>query len=118
MSSPTPGAHILGSLYRTASGKGAVRMEELYDTDIDNLWSALTDPHRLARWIAEVEGDLHIGGLVQVRFTSGWDGPGRIDVCQPPNQLIATMAPGTPQETVIDAALTSEHHQTRLVVEA
>jgi hypothetical protein len=26
--------------------KGALRMEDRYDTDIDDLWSALTDPLR------------------------------------------------------------------------
>jgi hypothetical protein len=40
---------ILGSL-RSADGKGIVRMQDRFDTDIDDLWSALTDPRRLARW--------------------------------------------------------------------
>ena len=40
---------ILGSL-RSADGTGVVRIEDRYDTDIDDLWSALTDPARLARW--------------------------------------------------------------------
>ena len=52
---------ILGSL-RSADGKGIVRIEDRYDTDIDDLWSALTDPDRLARWYGEVEGDLRLGG--------------------------------------------------------
>src|SRR5215467_12657866 len=47
-------AWILGSL-RSADGKGVVRMEDRFDTDIDDLWSALTDPRRLARWIGEAE---------------------------------------------------------------
>ena len=34
---------ILGSL-RSADGKGVVRMEDRFDTDIDDVWSALTDP--------------------------------------------------------------------------
>jgi hypothetical protein len=38
-----PGARILGSL-RSADGKGVVRMEDRFDTDIDGIWSALTDP--------------------------------------------------------------------------
>ncbi|WP_344151009.1 SRPBCC domain-containing protein [Nocardioides koreensis] len=29
---------------------------------MDDLWSALTDPSRLARWLGEVEGDLRPGG--------------------------------------------------------
>jgi hypothetical protein len=37
------GDRILGSL-RSADDKGVVRMEDRYDTDIDDLWSALTDP--------------------------------------------------------------------------
>ena len=37
------GSRILGSL-RSADGKGVVRMEDRFDTDIDDLWSALTDP--------------------------------------------------------------------------
>jgi len=37
-------------------------MEDGFDTDIEDVWSALTDPRRLARWIGEVEGDLRLGG--------------------------------------------------------
>ena len=49
------GGRILGRL-RSADGKGIVRMEDRYDTDIGDLWSALTEPRRLARWYGEVEG--------------------------------------------------------------
>jgi len=52
---------ILGSL-RSADGKGIVRIEDRFDTKIDDLWSALTDPRRLARWIGEVKGGLRPGG--------------------------------------------------------
>ena len=55
-----PGTRILGSL-RSADGKGVVRIEDRYDTGIDDLWSALTDPRRLARWYGQVEGDLRPG---------------------------------------------------------
>jgi uncharacterized protein YndB with AHSA1/START domain len=117
MTSTHRDARIVGTLRRTDDGKGAVRMEDLYDTDIDDLWSALTDPRRLARWIAEVDGDLRLGGHIHARFTSAWDGPGRIDVCQAPHRLAVTMSPGTPDETVIDATLAAEHDKTRLIIE-
>jgi uncharacterized protein YndB with AHSA1/START domain len=55
------GNRILGSL-RSADGKGVVLMEDRYHTGIDDLWSALTDPGRLARWYGRVEGDLRRGG--------------------------------------------------------
>lgn len=113
---PTP-PRIVGSLRRLEDGRGAVQMEDLYDSDVDDLWSAITDPRRLARWIAEVEGDLRPGGRIHARFTSAWEGPGRIDVCRAPHQLVVTMSPGTSEETVIEATLVAEKDGTRLVVE-
>src|SRR5712692_8156151 len=110
------GTRIVGSL-RSADGKGIVRMEDRYDTDIDDLWSALTDPGRLARWIADVKGDLRPGGEFRARFTSSWEGPGRVDVCEPPRRLLLTMSPGERDETVIEAELNSDGAKTILVVE-
>jgi uncharacterized protein YndB with AHSA1/START domain len=92
-------------------------MEDVYDTDVDDLWSALTEPDRLARWLATVDGDLRVGGTIRARFTSSWDGPGRIDVCEPPARLLVTMEPGAPDETVIEAVLTPMGERTRLVIE-
>ena len=73
------GARIVGTL-RAEAGKGAVRMEDYYETEIEDLWSAITDPSRLARWVAEVDGELHVGGEFRARFTSGWDGTGRVEI--------------------------------------
>lgn len=56
MTTDTPrSVRTLGTL-RAADGKGIVRLEDRFDTDMDDLWSALTDPRRLARWLGEVEG--------------------------------------------------------------
>lgn len=109
---------ILGSMRRIDDKRGAVRVEDVYDTDAADLWSAITEPERLARWIATVEGDLRVGGTLQAQFTSTWEGPGRIDVCEPPRHLVVTMEPGTDEEAVIEAVLTAEGAaRTRLVVE-
>jgi hypothetical protein len=52
-----------------------VRIEDRYDTDIDDLWSALTDPGRLASWYGQVEGDLRPGGEFRLYIESDdWDG--------------------------------------------
>jgi uncharacterized protein YndB with AHSA1/START domain len=117
MTTENAGAHLLGSLYRLPDGRGAVRVEDVYDSDIDDLWSAVTEPARLANWVAEVTGDLRVGGVVHARFISSWDGPGRIDVCERPHRLLVTLEPGTDDETVIEAVLTAEGGKTRLVVE-
>ena len=43
---------VLGSMRRIDDTRGAVRVEDVYDTDIADLWAAVTEPARLARWIA------------------------------------------------------------------
>jgi uncharacterized protein YndB with AHSA1/START domain len=112
------GTRILGSL-RSADGKGIVRMEDRFDTDIDDLWSALTDPPRLARWIGEVEGDLRLGGEFRARFfATGWEGTGRVEACEPPQGLLlVTKDPDEPDEHAIEATLTADGDQTLLVIE-
>ena len=113
------GSRILGSL-RSADGKGAVRMEDRFDTDIDDVWSALTDPGRLARWLGEVEGDLRLGGEFRARFfSSGWEGTGRVEACEAPRRLplLLTMQPGQPDEHVIEVTLAADGDQTILVWE-
>jgi uncharacterized protein YndB with AHSA1/START domain len=113
----TSHTRILGSL-RSADGKGVVRMQDRYDTDIDDLWSALTDPHRLARWIGDVDGDLRLGGEFRFHFfASGSEGTGRVEACEPPRRLLLTMALGQPDEDVIEATLTADGSQTILVWE-
>ena len=114
------GRRILGSL-RTADGEGIVRMEDRFDTDIEDLWSALTDPRRLARWHSEVKGDLRLGGTFSRRSSDG-ESTGRVDACDPPRRLLVTLRdadpqPGQPEETVIEATLTSDGEGTVLVVE-
>ena len=91
MTSNARAGRILGSL-RSADGKGVVRMEDRVDTDIDDVWSALTDPTRLARWYGEIEGGLSVGGEYRARlFASGWEGTGRVEACEPPRRLLVTI---------------------------
>lgn len=111
------GPRILGSL-RTADGRGVVRMEDRFATGADDLWSALTDPRRLARWIGDFEGDLRLGGEFRARFTSGWEGTGRVDACEPPRHLLVTTRHyRQTDEQVIEATLTADGDHTVLVVE-
>ena len=114
------GLRILGRL-RSADGQGVVRIEDRYDTGIDDLWSAIVDPDRLARWYGRVEGDLRLGGEFRLFVDgSGWDGarPGR-SVRAP--AAAAGDGPGNrtePYEEVIEATLAPDGDQTILVIEA
>jgi uncharacterized protein YndB with AHSA1/START domain len=97
--------------------RGSVRAEDVYDTDIDDLWQACTVPERLARWIAEVSGTPEVGGTVQASLTSTWSGLVRVESCDPPRHLLLTLEPGTDDETTVEAWLSAEEGRTRLVVE-
>lgn len=108
---------IIATMRSLDDTRGVVRVEDVYDTDIDDLWEACTSPERLARWIAKVSGDLRVGGSIHALFTSTWTGPGRIDACDRPHHLLVTTEPGTSDEAQIEAWLTAEGPRTRLVVE-
>jgi uncharacterized protein YndB with AHSA1/START domain len=111
------GTRILGSV-RSSGGKGVVRMEECFDTGIDDVWSALTDPLRLAHWIGEVEGDLRLGGEFHRRFfASGSEGTGRVEACEPPRRLVVTLDSGESDENVIEVTLAGDGEGTSLVWE-
>lgn len=116
MSETTGTARILGSL-REENGAGVVHVEDVYDTDINDLWSAITDPARLARWLGEFAGDLRLGGEFSARFVSSWDGFGRVDVCEVPHHVRVTTWGDDEAPGVIEATLTEEAGGTRLVIE-
>lgn len=111
-------SRILGSL-SSADGTAIVRIEDRFDTDINDLWSALTDPGRLSRWLGEIEGDLRLGGEFRARFfASGWEGTGRVEVCEPPRRLLVlTTTPSHREEHPIEATLTADGDATILVWE-
>jgi uncharacterized protein YndB with AHSA1/START domain len=128
MTGTTPtGARILGSL-RSADGKGVVRIADRFDTAIDDLWSAITDPERIARWYGRVEGDLAPGGEFRL-FVDDADSDhvGRVEECEPPRRLRVTTRETDdsyqrgkgvpPYDEVLEATLTADGNQTVLVIE-
>jgi len=121
------GTRVLGSL-RSAEGTGVVRIEDRYDTGIEDLWSALTDPGRLARWYGQVEGDLRPGGQFRLHVEDAdIDATGRVEACEPPRRLVVTTretdesyrrGQGVPPfDAATEATLTADGGQTVLVIE-
>jgi uncharacterized protein YndB with AHSA1/START domain len=102
---------------RPSGDAALVRVEDVYPTTVEDLWSAITEPERLARWIAEVSGDLAVGGAFRIRFTSSWEGAGRVDACEPPRRLVVTTTEDDGTATELEAVITSEGDGARLVVE-
>jgi len=125
--SESTGGRLLCAL-GSADGKGAVRLQDRFDTDIDDLWSALAEPARLARWFGQVEGDLRPGGEFRLHVASaGMDASGRIEACEPPRRLRVTTretdasyeegAGVPPFDEVIEATLTADGDHTILLIE-
>ena len=109
---------LLGTL-AVADGKGVVRIEDRFDTDVADLWDALTDPARLSRWLGKVDGDLRLGGEFRGHyFSSGWEGTGRVKQCDPPHRLlVSTRGDGADEDHTIEMTLTPEGDGTLLVIE-
>src|SRR5262252_798002 len=119
MTSSARGSHGIQCSLRSADGKGIVRIEAPVDADLDEVWSALTDPSRLARWYGEIEGDLRLGGEYRARLlSSGWEGTGRVEACEPAQRLLVRIKDAeAPDENHIEVVLTTSGGQTRVVWE-
>jgi uncharacterized protein YndB with AHSA1/START domain len=57
-----------------------------YNTDVDDLWDALTTAERIPRWFLPVSGELRLGGRYQLEGNAG----GEVIACEPPRRLGVT----------------------------
>lgn len=57
-----------------------------YDTDIEDLWEAITTKERIPRWFLPVTGELELGGRYQLQGNAG----GTITRCEPPRAVAMT----------------------------
>jgi uncharacterized protein YndB with AHSA1/START domain len=85
--------HQVDAVRRTVGGRtlaaGEARVSTIsqaYDTDLDDLWEAVTSPDRIARWFLPVEGELREGGRYQLVGHAG----GTISRCDRPHSFDAT----------------------------
>jgi uncharacterized protein YndB with AHSA1/START domain len=84
---------LIGALMRevcdeTFQGKPAhvVVASRTYDTDIHELWDALTNAERIPRWFLPISGELKLGGKYQLQDNAS----GTITRCEPPRRLALT----------------------------
>jgi len=73
-------------------GRQRLEFRRSWPDPIDDVWSALTEPDRLARWIGVYEGERRAGGTGTFVMTQeGADAPGEpttILECDPPRRLV------------------------------
>lgn len=83
-----------------------------YDTSVEDLWDAVTQPERLARWFTPVEGDLKLGGRYQLKGNAS----GTITRCEAPHALDVTweMMGGI---SWVNVRLTAEGKRARFMLE-
>jgi uncharacterized protein YndB with AHSA1/START domain len=75
----------LAAVDRSVTGTD-LRLSRRYADQPDAVWSALTQPERIERWLAPVTGDLVLGGRYQVEGNAG----GEMTFCDPPRSFSAT----------------------------
>ncbi len=100
--------NIQGVLIARHGGGYHLAYSEAYATGIDDLWSAVTQPERLRRWMAEYVGEFALGGQWQALTGSGevWCF-GTVTECDPPRRLVTTWTHHGEPETIVEVILES-----------
>lgn len=104
---------------RSEGERRGVRFERRYAAGPAEVWSALTEPERMARWLAEGELDLRVGGAYTLRFSDaeGQSAQGKVLAVEPERLLEITWEyPGEPN-TVLRLELTPDGDGTLLVLD-
>jgi uncharacterized protein YndB with AHSA1/START domain len=92
-----------------------VRFERFYPRPPETVWSALTDPTRLADWMGESRVEPRVGGKIEMMLGSPRPMTGRILVWQPPEALEFSWNNHDAPNSVIRYELAREGNGTRLV---
>jgi uncharacterized protein YndB with AHSA1/START domain len=85
-----------------------VTLSRGYSAEVEDVWDAITDPERIARWFLPVSGDLRLGGTYQLEGNAG----GEIRACEPPHRLLLTWIfgepPGPEDSSLVEVRLESD----------
>jgi uncharacterized protein YndB with AHSA1/START domain len=76
----------IGTRVLEAGEARVMTVSQAFDTDLDDLWDACTNPTRIPRWFMPVSGELQVGGKYQFEGNAG----GTVERCDPPKSFAAT----------------------------
>lgn len=76
----------VGSRVFKAGEARVVTLGQTYDSTVEDVWDACTNPERIPRWFLPVSGELRLGGRYQLQGQAG----GTIERCDPPKGFGAT----------------------------
>lgn len=77
---------VVGSRVLEAGTARVSTISRVYDTDLDDLWDAVTNAERIPRWFLPISGDLEPGGRYQLEGNAG----GTVERCTKPTGFAAT----------------------------
>ncbi len=77
---------LIGTRVVAAGEARVMTISQAYQTGIDDLWDACTNPERISRWFLPVAGELRLGGRFQIQGNAS----GTIERCDPPKSFGAT----------------------------
>lgn len=86
-----------GTVTAEADGRQLLEFRRSWPDPIDDVWAALTEPERMARWIGRYEGERTPGaqGTLVMTFEEGGErtgSPATIVECAPPRRLVVETA--------------------------
>src|SRR4051812_2378358 len=84
----------------------------LYDTTVEDLWDACTNPERLPRWFLPVSGELRPGG----RYSFDGNASGTIERCEAPHAVDATWEYGG-KTSWVELRLSADGDRARFTLE-
>ncbi len=119
MSEPATAEDRRGTVTAEDDGRQQLEFRRSWPDPIDDVWSALTEPDRLARWLGRYEGERAPGGqgTLFMTFEEGGEqtgSPATIVECAPPRRLVVE-TPGPGETWRLELDLTEEDGRTVLV---
>ena len=107
-----------GTVTREDDGRQRLEFRRSWPDPIDDVWAALTEPDRLARWIGTYEGERGPGGAGTFTMTQEEGdhagSPTRILECDPPRRLVVEWVQEDSDNWQVDLDLWAEDGRTAL----
>lgn len=92
-----------------------VRFERHYPRPVETVWSALTDPVRLADWMGVSHVEPRVGGRFDLMVDGSHPMTGRVRVWEPPHILEFSWSNTHAPDSIIRYELTRDGADTRLI---
>ena len=106
-----------GAVTRLDDGRQRLEFRREWPDPVDDVWAALTEPDRLARWIGTYDGERAVGGTGTFTMTHEEQPTGepmRIVECVPPRRLVVEWVQEDTDAWRVDLDLTTEGDRTVL----